>query len=69
MELKKKLEKTHTSKFVAIKGDQLVAEAETISALFDKVKALNFNPAECLAFQVGKKYPEKITILHLFLRF
>lgn len=61
--LKKKLEKTSMDKFVAIRRDQLVAEAETISELYDKVKALNLNPADCFAFQVGKEYPQKITIL------
>jgi hypothetical protein len=61
--LKNRLEKTHMDKFIAIKGDQLIAEAQTISELFEKVKTLNLNPAECVAFQVGKEYPEKIAIL------
>jgi hypothetical protein len=61
--LKKELEKTHNGKFVGIVRGEVVAVAPGLEELLEKLRMIELNPKQGLAFKVGEEYPEYISIL------
>ena len=61
--LKKELEKTHKGKFVGIVRGEVVADAPGLEELLEKLKMIEPNLKQGLAFKVGEEYPEYLPIL------
>jgi len=61
--LKKKLKKTHKGKFAGIVRGEVVVVAPDLKELLEKLKMIEPNPKQGLAFKVGEEYPEYISIL------
>ena len=62
--LKADIDRTYdVGRYVAIEGDQVIADADSIRELVDTLKAMGRNPSELQAVQAGIDYPKSAVIL------
>jgi dihydroxyacetone kinase-like predicted kinase len=61
--LKAKYAQTKKGQFIGIVDGKVVAEAETIDAVFEKLDQIEPIPSRRFVFRAGEEYPEKITLL------
>lgn len=59
---KKKWLETHMGKFIGILDGKLVADAESIEEILQKLRQIDSDPKRGTIFQVTKEYPGKIVI-------
>ena len=60
--LKAKYAQTKKGQFIGIAEGKVVAEAETIDALFEKLDQIEPIPGRRFVFRAGEEYPEKVTL-------
>ena len=60
--LKEKYAQTKKGHFIGIVKGKVVAEAETIDAIFEKLDQVEPTPSRRFVFRAGENYPEKVTL-------
>ena len=60
--LKAEYAQNKKGRFIGIVEGKVVAEAETIEALFDKLAPIEPIPSRRFVFRAGEEYPEKVTL-------
>jgi uncharacterized protein (DUF3084 family) len=60
--LRAKYAQTQKGQFIGIVDGKVVAESETIDALFKKLDQIEPIPGRRFVFRAGEEYPEKVTL-------